>query len=434
MFKKRTAYFYPLVLLFALLIFFGFDWAMETEPKKLASSNSEMLPIQEATPLSLEEAYPHVIEPRSNLSSNLRPLGVDASTVHDIVQASKNVYNLSRIPAGIRFNLTFAEEALGARLNAIEFRLSPIEKVRVRRESDFWQAEKIVEEVDIQVVHFAGVVMSSLWESAQRAEMDSALIAELADIFGWEIDFAREVRLHDRWRLSVEQKLVQGTPVGWGSILAAEYENDGQVYQAALHRKDGEDMGYFDLQGNSLRKMFLKSPIRFGRITSGFNLRRFHPILKTRRPHLGVDYAAPIGTPIRAVGDGVVKMAGWKGGGGKVIQIRHNSTYQTNYLHLSGFARGVRTGARVKQGQVIGYVGTTGLSTGPHLHFEFYQAGKYVDPLGKKFPSADPIPPSQLAEFLNQASPRLAQLPAWETPETVARRTGESIPGTAIEQ
>lgn len=426
--KKHILILLPLMVLASVMSYLAFQ--PQTDRAELsASSESEELITQQSTesaPLSLEEAYPHIIEPRSTLSSSLKPFGIESATVHQIVEATKTVYNLGRIPSGIRYNLIFEDLAQNQqRLQTLEFRLSPIERLKITRQGENWNAEKIVEQVDIQVVHFSGVVSSSLWESAKRADMDPNLIAELADVFGWEIDFAREVRLNDRWRLSVEQKFVKGSPVGWGSILAAEYENAGELHQAVLYRKDGEDIGYFDLKGESLRKMFLKSPIRFGRITSGFNLRRFHPILKTRRPHLGVDYAAPIGTPVRAVGDGVIKSAGWKGGGGKVVQIRHNSTYQTNYMHLNGFAKGIRTGSRVKQGQVIGYVGTTGMSTGPHLHFEFYQAGRYIDPLGKKFPSADPVPSSELAQFLTEAGPRLAQLPPWETAETFASRIAE---------
>jgi murein DD-endopeptidase MepM/ murein hydrolase activator NlpD len=168
--------------------------------------------------------------------------------------------------------------------------------------------------------------------------------------------------------------------------------------------------------------MFLKSPIRYGRITSGFATKRFHPILLTNRAHLGVDYGAPIGTPIRAVGDGVVNFADWSGGGGRVLKIRHNSTYQTAYKHLNGFAKGVHPGAKVQQGQVIAYVGNTGLSTGPHLHFEFYQGGRFVDPLGKKFPSADPVPADYLAQFKAEAADKLNLLPVWQSVEQASLR------------
>jgi murein DD-endopeptidase MepM/ murein hydrolase activator NlpD len=161
--------------------------------------------------------------------------------------------------------------------------------------------------------------------------------------------------------------------------------------------------------------MFLKSPIRYSRISSRFTTKRFHPILQFNRPHLGVDYAAPIGTPIRAVGDGVIMSAGRNGGAGNMIKLQHNSTYSTAYKHLNGFAKGIHSGARVHQGQIIGYVGTTGLSTGPHLHFEFFQNGKYVDPLGRKFPSAEPVPQEKMAEFEIETHKLMASLPEWST-------------------
>ncbi|MGE4132796.1 MAG: M23 family metallopeptidase, partial [Bdellovibrionales bacterium] len=239
------------------------------------------------------------------------------------------------------------------------------------------------------------------------------------------VDFSREVRVRDRWRLTVEQKLVRGRPIGWGSILAAEYENAGELHTALLYQ-DGESSGYYGLDGSNLRRMFLKSPIKFGRISSRFNRKRFHPVLKIRRPHLGVDYAAARGTPIRSVGDGTVLLAGWKGGGGRTVKIRHNSTYQTSYLHMSGFAKGIKRGTRVKQGQIIGYVGATGLATGPHLHFEFSVNGKVVDPLKAKFPTADPIPKTKIASFKAQISGLLATLPGWDGLELAGRKPGAS--------
>ena len=362
----------------------------------------------------LEEEFPHVIPPKSSLFLVLRELQIDPAVIHEVVEASKPVYNLSRMHPGIRFQLTY-DSLSGTQLTQIQFRLSALEKLTLTREHTSWRAEKTVEQVDVQIVHFSGTVNSSLWDSAVKAGMDPDLISELADIFGWEVDFAREVRVHDRWRLSVEQKKVKGQPVGWGAILAAEYVNSGEVHQAALFRLNNEDRGYFTPTGQSLRKVFLKSPIRYGRITSGFKRRRFHPVLQIYRAHQGVDYGAPIGTPVRSVGDGTVIFAARSGGGGNVIKVRHNSTYQTAYKHLNGYARGIRSGVRVKQGQVIGYVGNTGMSTGPHLHFEFYQSGSYIDPLGKRFPSAEPVPSEHLTYFKSSAAELLKTLPNWSS-------------------
>jgi murein DD-endopeptidase MepM/ murein hydrolase activator NlpD len=299
-------------------------------------------------------------------------------------------------------------------VTGIKFRFSPVESLEVTKTNEAWVAKKITEKVDTRVVTFSGTVKSSLWESAEDAHMDPNLISDLAEIFAWQVDFAREVRANDRWRLSVEEKLVRGTPIGWGSILAAEYVNDGQTFQAVLFRNNGEDIGYFAPDGSSLRRLFLKSPLRYSRISSRFSSHRFHPILGYRRPHLGVDYAAPRGTPVHAVGDGIVTVAARRGGAGNMIRIRHNSIYQTAYKHLRGFAHGIHSGVRVHQGQIIGYVGTTGLSTGPHLHFEFWESGRYVDPLGKKFPSADPVPKRFMASFKSEVTDLLSSLPNWD--------------------
>lgn len=382
--------------------------------------------IQEIEPvLSLEELYPHVIPSGSTLSSVLGDLNVTSAQIWEIVQASKPITDLGRLMPGTRFQLYYSE-AVEPELVGIKFRFSALEMLDVRKHGDIWSAEQILETVESRVVTFTGVVTSSLWESAVEANMDPNLIVDLAEIFAWQVDFAREVRVNDRWRISVEQKLVKNEVIGWGNILAAEYENAGELHQAALFQIDEDRKGYFAPDGSSLKRMFLKSPIKYGRISSFFNRRRFHPILKVRRPHLGVDYAAPKGTPIRAVGSGTISFAGWSGGGGKVIKIRHNSVYKTAYKHLNGFAKGIRNGAKVQQGQIIGYVGSTGLSTGPHLHFEFFKMGSYVDPLRHEFPSADPVPADLLTQFQTEANSLLASLPEWGESPIEARSPSSS--------
>jgi murein DD-endopeptidase MepM/ murein hydrolase activator NlpD len=377
--------------------------------------------IQEPTYLTPEEEFPYQFPKNSTFFSVLRSEGVTGSEIQKIVDAAKPYYNLAKIQPGIRYQLKY-DDSPDPQLIGIRFRFSGLESLSVKRTDESWEAEKTVEAVEIRNATFFGEVKTSLWESARQANMDSVLISELSEIFAWQVDFSREVRVGDRWRLSVEQKYVRGQPAGWGSILSAEYQNSGESFIAVLHRVEGEDLGYFTPEGESLRRMFLKSPIQFGRITSGFSKKRFHPILQVNRPHLGVDYAAPTGTPVRAVGEGVIDFSGWSGGGGNVIKIRHNSIYQTAYKHLSGYAKGIRRGTKVKQGQVIGYVGSTGLSTAPHLHFEFYQSGRFVDPVGKKFPSADPVPSQMLADFKISANERLQLLPSWETVEVALKR------------
>ncbi len=311
------------------------------------------------------------------------------------------------------------------KMREAQFRFSAVEKLVIKKNGNAWDATIITETVDVRPISFTGHVNSTLWESALEAKMDPYLIVAMSEIFGWEVDFNREVQVGDSWRITAEQKFVKNQHVGWGSVLAAEYINVGVKHTAALFRLEDEDVGYYNLNGENLRRMFLKSPLRFGRVTSRFSRRRFHPKLRVVRPHYGVDYGAPIGTPVRSVADGVVTFAQYSGGGGKVLKIRHNSSYQTAYKHLNGYAKGVRQGAKVKQGQVIAYVGNTGLSTGPHLHYEFYVNGSYVDPMRQKFPSAEPVPENQMALFLKQAKTLVATLPEWQ-PEAFDMKTEQS--------
>lgn len=418
-------------VVFLLLICCGALVGFQFIPLHADKVTDQVTPIPAQLPtIPVEQAYPHVLGKATTLYSSLRSLSVDAQTIHQIVEATKPVMDLGRLGVGTRFRITYGAEA--ADLNSIDFHFSAVDKLSVSKVNGIWSAQKITEKVDTKVVSFQGVVSSSLWESAESAGMDPYLVVQLAEIFAWQVDFAREVRLNDRWRLAVEQKFVKGEPIGWGPILAANYENAGQLHRAVYFCQDGQPEGYYAPDGSSLKRMFLKSPIQYGRISSRFTRKRFHPVLKINRPHLGVDYAAPTGTPIRAVGSGVVTRASWHGGGGRTVQIRHNSIYKTSYLHLSRFATGLRAGQRVNQGQIIGFVGSSGMSTGPHLHFEFSHNGRVVDPLGQKFPAADPVPSSLMAQFQNQSATYIKELPQWEVdlPPTTAVSSSSTLPPT----
>lgn len=380
---------------------------------------------QEAAQLSVEEEFSHVLSRGATLYTALRDLRVDPKAILEVVHAAKPHYDFRRVLPGMRFNLSYSRQPVRV-LNAAKFYLSPVDVLIVTRKSDGWVSEKVTMEVETRVVSYWGTVTGTLWESAERAQMDPELITQLADIFAWRIDFAREVRVNDRWRISVEQKFVNQEAIGWGAIVAAEYENRGELHSAVLFRKGDKTLGYFSPDGSSLKRMFLKSPLKFGRISSRFQRKRFHPILKIHRPHFGVDYAAPRGTPIRAVGDGVLISAGWRGEGGNTIRIRHNSVYGTAYKHLSRIAKGMGAGVRVQQGQIIGYVGSTGMSTAPHLHFEFLKYGRHVDPLSEAFPSADPVPAELLAEFQQESILKLNLLPPWESKVTFTKSSSRS--------
>ncbi len=399
-----------LFLLTYLVFSFSDTQKLQGDAAPTSVSLKKDSPPQAPLKLSLEDEFPHIMKRNLPLYSHLIKLDVPSNEILELVKAAKPLKDLSRLSAGTRFKIVHGAHKI---LEEIRFYFSPVESLKIKKENKKWTAQLLTEPVTTELVSFLGTVETSLWASTLSADMDPYLIVALSEIFAWEVDFNREVRSGDRWRITAEKKMANGKHVGWGSILAAEYINAGKSHKAVLFRHKNKDMGYYTLKGESLRKMFLKSPLRFGRVTSRFNRRRFHPRLKRIRPHNGVDYGAPTGTPVRSVANGVVTFARRSGGGGKVLKIRHNSIYKTAYKHLSRYGKGIRKGRRVKQGQVVAYVGNTGLSTGPHLHYEFLKNGRFKDPLRQKFPSAKPLEQKYKAEFAKQSLKRLATLPRW---------------------
>ncbi|HSH41696.1 MAG TPA: peptidoglycan DD-metalloendopeptidase family protein [Arenicellales bacterium] len=262
---------------------------------------------------------------------------------------------------------------------------------------------------------------SSLFGAAAEAGLSDRLVMELVSIFGWDIDFALDIRTGDRFTVLYEELVRDGSVIGTGDIIAAEFINDGSTYHAVRHVDDSGRKRYFDLEGNNLRGTFLRTPMKVSRVTSGFSKRRYHPVLKKWRAHKGVDYGAPTGTPVLATGDGRIHSIGRNGGYGNAIVLKHGGQYSTLYAHLSGFRKGLKRGARVSQGEVIGYVGATGMVTGPHLHYEFRVNGQHRDPLAYETPRAEPIAERYREEFLAMARSRINQL-ADLRPEQVASR------------
>lgn len=235
-----------------------------------------------------------------------------------------------------------------------------------------------------------GTIETSLWESMISSDVNPMLAVELSEIYAWSIDFFG-IQQGDMYKVIYEESFVDSSSLGVNKILGAWFYHNDTDFWAIPFIQDSV-RSFFDEEGNSLRKAFLKAPLRFSRISSGFSNSRYHPVLKIRRPHHGVDYAAPTGTPVHTVGDGVVTEVGYqKGGGGNYVKIKHNSVYSTTYMHLSGFGKGIRGGVYVKQGDVIGYVGSTGLATGPHLDFRFYKNGSAVNPLKVEAPPVEPV-------------------------------------------
>jgi murein DD-endopeptidase MepM/ murein hydrolase activator NlpD len=290
-----------------------------------------------------------------------------------------------------------------------------------------WKNVEISKNFETRIKKFSGIVKTSLWNSAEESEMDIKLLIKLSEVFAWVLDFSREIQAGDEWRLIATEYTYKGQHVGWKDVEAAEFKRGDQLYQA-INYEDSESKrkGFFNSVGESLEKIFLKSPIKFGRITSRFTRKRFHPILQVNRPHLGIDYGAPVGTPIMAVGDGIVEFANWSGGGGRVLKIRHNSTFTTAYKHLSRFSKGISVGKKVHQGDIVAFSGSSGLSTGPHLHFEFLKNGSFVDPQSLKFPSATPLSSAEKQRFEEVLRKNVALLPQWPTESTVAFQKNET--------
>jgi murein DD-endopeptidase MepM/ murein hydrolase activator NlpD len=273
----------------------------------------------------------------------------------------------------------------------LEYVKGPLLRFVVSRKDTQYTAERIEVPPSLAFYTIKGTVESSLYESLVDLGESPELVFDYADIFAWVIDFLTEVQNGDTFEIIVEKQFLKDRHIGDGRIIAATYKGEIGNYFAFFYIDPDGREDYYDEEGNSLRKQLLKTPLSYRRISSYFSLKRMHPILKIRRPHYGVDFAAPIGTPVCTVGDGHVAFAGWKGGYGKLVVITHPNSFKTYYGHLSKIKKGIVAGAKVVQGEVIGNVGSTGLSTGPHLHFGIKKYGKWVDPLKIDLPPADPI-------------------------------------------
>lgn len=276
-------------------------------------------------------------------------------------------------------------------------------------------------EAEIRTRQAVGNIQQSLFLDGQAAGLTDRQIMNLAEIFAWDIDFAQDLRPGDQFALIYEEQWLEDRKLGNGEILAAEFINQGKPYRAIGHRDNQGKLRYFTPDGESLQRAFLRSPVKFSRISSRFTKSRYHPVLKRWRAHKGVDYAAATGTPVRSTANGRVEFRGRKGGYGNTVIIRHGGTYSTLYAHLSGFARAARPGSRIKQGQVIGYVGKTGLASGPHLHYEFRVNSQHRNPLGYRFPKAGAIASQYKPEFEALARDMTARLDALSRPTEVAQ-------------
>ena len=357
--------------------------------------------------------------------------GLSYPEVNKIVESCKGKFNISSMRMGR--TLSFLARLAGQSPDYMVYEPSPYEYV-VFHLKEPYNVDVVKRDVKTEIVSASGVLETSFWQ----ALMDNGLSDELADgmidVLASSVDFYHQ-KQGDRFKVVFEQHFVEGEAVGTGKIIAAVYEREGKEFYAFNFEKQGEKTNYFDFDGRPARKAFLKSPLKYSRISSRYNLHRLHPILGYHKAHLGTDYAAPTGTPIMAVAEGTVVEAGRKGGNGNYVKIRHDGVFQTQYLHMNGFARGIRPGTRVAQGQTIGYVGSTGLATGPHVCFRFWKNGREVDHLRLNLPQPEPIKGAVLEEFKTVRDQLIQKLNAvpYRTHEEIARQKGEPATGEKAE-
>lgn len=337
-------------------------------------------------------------------------VGLTPAAVHAVVSASRETRRLNALQPGQQLSVTRGADG---ELTRLEYAISDDETLAVRRDGNSYASELIAHPLERRVKFSEGVVTTSLFEAGKAAGLSDGMIVYMAnEIFGYDIDFVLDIRRGDRFMVLYEELYRDGERVRVGSILAAEFVNQGRSVQAVRFVDDDGQADHYSPDGQRMRKAFRRVPMDVFRVSSHYNPNRRHPILNTIRAHRGVDYAAPTGTPIYAAGAGRVVRRGSHSGLGNHIEIQHAGGIATLYAHMSRFARGVTVGTRVGQGQTIGYVGMTGLATGPHLHYEFRVNGRHVNPVTVRLPNADPLPAQYRARFAATAVPMLAHMQA----------------------
>jgi murein DD-endopeptidase MepM/ murein hydrolase activator NlpD len=360
-------------------------------------------------------------------TESLQKDGVDSAAIADIVGTTQPVYNLRYVRAGNRLSIG---RSVTGELRAVRYQIDPVRMLEVKsNDGEFVAAiSRIPSRTEVETV--SGEIHDSLFNAVSDAGESPELAVRLAQIFGYDLDFYTDTRQGDTFRVVVEKtKYLDGKMAGYGRVLAAEYKNDGHPYQALLFHDPAGNPAYYSADGKSLQKAFLRSPLKFAApITSRFSLHRFHPILKTYRAHLGIDYGAPTGTPVQTIASGRVTFAGRKGGDGNMVHIVHSGGYETMYLHLSRIL--VHVGARVQQGQTIGLVGMTGLATGPHLDFRILQHGVFRNFLALHLPPSEPVARKDWNEF---ASVRDRWAPLLDSaPDAATAQAQPSDPSPAL--
>lgn len=398
----------------------GSQFVVQPAPQRPAAPGQPARPaaapppmVREARAAPVEVAFQDTLRRGETLSELLARSALDGETAKALLAEIQEESDPRSLRPGVV--LRYRRATADGELRGLEMRLDPDRTLSMKREADGWDGA--VEEVEVrpETAVLAGEVRSSLYQALLDGEgtvprEERERIADLlADrIFAWRLDFSRDLRRGDAFRIVYERLVRPDGTARSGRVLAVRFDVGDTEHEAYFFRTADGFEDYYDARGESLRRAFLRAPLQFRRISSTFSTGRYHPILHRIRAHHGIDYAAAPGTPVRAVGDGVVARAGWSGGYGNVVEIRHRSGYSSRYAHLRGYASGIRPGTRVKQEQVIGYVGSTGLSTGPHLHYEFRENGRPINPSSIKWLTGEPVPASQRARFRALVGERVA--------------------------
>jgi murein DD-endopeptidase MepM/ murein hydrolase activator NlpD len=380
------------ILLFnvILLLVIFISCSKREEPKKESpKANSFGLSVD-----SLIEVH-GTIEPNQTLSDILLPHEVSPREINLIVEKARSIFPVNSFKSGDEYYI-YAQWDTVETIHYFVYVRNAVDYVvfDLRDNVNIYHKKK---DVVVKERIASGVIKNSLWETLQSQNIEPDVAVKLAEIYAWQIDFFR-IQPSDSFKVVYEETLVEDKPIGVGKILAANFYHNKEDFYAFRFEKNDE-VNFYDEKGNSLRRAFLKAPLKFIRISSRYSLKRFHPILGRVKSHLGTDYAAPAGTPIMTVGDGIILEAQYKNYNGNYVKIRHNQTYTTQYLHMSRIVKGIRRGVRVKQGQIIGFVGSTGLATGPHVCYRFWKNGRQVNPLKEKMIASSPIAKKYKSEF-----------------------------------
>lgn len=391
----------------------GFSAKNETKKVELLTAKDTIASQNQAPLIHPEPTSPefhwssHEIASGDSLSNIFKQFGLSANLLYRIVHSSKQAKTLTQLQPGETLHIALNDEE---KFKSLKLEHDKIHSLHITAtDNGGFSVKDEIKQVELRTAHVQASIDNSLYLSAKEAGLPDALIMELANIFGWDIDFALEIRGGDSFTVIYQEEYLEGEKYQNGPILAAEFINQGRSYRAVRYLDNTGHADYYTPEGRSMRKAFLRAPVDFRRISSRFTKERWHPVLGKKRPHRGVDYAAKTGTPIKAAGDGKIVHRGKKGGYGRTVII-HGQSYTTLYAHLSKYNKKAKLGKKVTQGQVIGYVGKSGLATGPHLHYEFRLNGVHRNPLTVKLPAAQPIAKQYLTDFTLKTQPLIAQL------------------------